>query len=833
MLYQQPEKLRHPLIFYYGHTAVFFVNKLRVARVITDRVDEAVESSCAIGVDEMSWDDLNPAHYKWPTPAQLRAYRARVRALVDGVIATAPLSLPITWESPLWIVLMGIEHERIHLETSSVLIRQLDIKYLRPHALWRHCPFATVPTSAAAASTGEVSDSALVPVPTVAETAAYDAYNARAGAAGSLTTRVVTLPASATLSPARAAASAAAAETDTPANALVSLPGGAVALGKAFDHPAYGWDNEYGRAESTVAPFAASQFLVSNGEYLKFVQAGGYSTREWWCQEGWGFVTYKKAAHPVFWIPVYANGESTAPATADDASAAAAAPAPVTYKYRLMCEEAEMPWAWPVDVTCLEAAAFCRWRHAQSGAAARGVEVRLPTEAEWLHMRAHAAAAGQLTAHTDDQLYWDRAPGNINFEYWASSCPVNLFNHHGSGLFDVVGNVWQHTVSPMAPYPGFKVHPAYDDFTVPTYDNMHNLIKGGAWASTGNEAQTLARYAFRRHFYQHAGFRYIEAAPNSAPVIPEGRIAKEDDPDVTNLVYDHYRDLDLDIINNNSNSNANGNNNNNDSNASSSVDNAAGSMTTDILTTLGVPQYPVELAKAVLNTVRQVQASQSTALPAPRTGRVLELGCAAGRGTFELARAFDLATGVDFTTRIIKVGKELKDSGVLSYDLPEAGSLASFHKIDLTAPAAAPSGLWALREKIDFVQADACNLDGTKFADYDAVVVASGFNALYSPDKLLTTVHSRLRLGGLLFIASDNSWDAATTPVANWLGGYKDSQSGERVEVIDAIAAALGPRFAPVDAAVPAAGLLQARRKRAGQVVITKVEVTAWRKVAE
>ena len=58
--------LRHPLIFYYGHTSCFFINKLNVARLINQRVDADLESMLAIGVDEMSWDDLNEQHYDWP-----------------------------------------------------------------------------------------------------------------------------------------------------------------------------------------------------------------------------------------------------------------------------------------------------------------------------------------------------------------------------------------------------------------------------------------------------------------------------------------------------------------------------------------------------------------------------------------------------------------------------------------------------------------------------------------------------------------------------------------------------------------------------------------------
>ena len=47
--------------------------------------------------------------------------------MVDQVIETLPLSLPIDWENPFWAIMMGIEHSRIHLETSSVIIRRLPL----------------------------------------------------------------------------------------------------------------------------------------------------------------------------------------------------------------------------------------------------------------------------------------------------------------------------------------------------------------------------------------------------------------------------------------------------------------------------------------------------------------------------------------------------------------------------------------------------------------------------------------------------------------------------------------------------------------------------------
>ncbi len=47
--------------------------------------------------------------------------------------------MPIDWNSNMWPVIMGIEHERIHLETSSVLIRQLDLSRVRKQNHWPVC----------------------------------------------------------------------------------------------------------------------------------------------------------------------------------------------------------------------------------------------------------------------------------------------------------------------------------------------------------------------------------------------------------------------------------------------------------------------------------------------------------------------------------------------------------------------------------------------------------------------------------------------------------------------------------------------------------------------
>ena len=61
----------------------------------------------------------------------MRKYRAEVKELITNLIMTLPLKEQITQDDAMWIILMGIEHERIHIETSSVLHRQMPIEFIK------------------------------------------------------------------------------------------------------------------------------------------------------------------------------------------------------------------------------------------------------------------------------------------------------------------------------------------------------------------------------------------------------------------------------------------------------------------------------------------------------------------------------------------------------------------------------------------------------------------------------------------------------------------------------------------------------------------------------
>lgn len=654
--YLRPEPLRHPLIFYLGHTASFYINKLIIAKIITERINPRFESMFAIGVDEMSWDDLNEANYDWPSVAAVKEYRDKVRTLVDGVISRLPLQMPIDWDNPFWAIMMGIEHQRIHLETSSVIIRRMPIERVRQLPLWDICD--------------------------------------ESGTA--------------------------------PQNELLPVAGGKVELGKSREHPLYGWDNEFGVHRFGVEDFQASKYLVSNREYLEFVEADGYRMQDWWTEEGWRWVSFSKAEQPLFWIK---DGKS--------------------YRFRTMTQEIEMPWDWPVEVNYLEAKAFCNWQAKQTGK-----PFRLPTEDEWSLLRD--------SLELPDQPYWDKAPGNINLEYWASSCPVNRFKQ--GDFCDVVGNVWQWTETPITGFDGFEVHPYYDDFSTPTFDTQHNLIKGGSWISTGNEATRDSRYAFRRHFFQHAGFRYVV----SKQPVEQPEAMYETDEAVAQYCDAHFGPDKFGVGN--------------------------------------FPQRLVEICVAALQ-------------DKPKR-RALDLGCAVGRGSFELAKHFDFVSGIDFSARFIRIAYQLQEKGLIHYQLVEEGEIVTYHEKRL-----ADFGLAEAAAKIEFFQGDAHNLK-PQFCDYDLILAGNLLDRLYEPERFLTTIHERLQIGGLLAIASPYTWLEDYTKPHHWIGGIR--RAGEPYTTLEGLHDLLEDRFKRIAAPQDIEFVI---RETARKYQHTVSQLTLWERV--
>lgn len=626
VFYEQPEVTRHPMIFYFGHTATFFINKFMVAKIIDDRINPEFESTFAIGVDEMNWDDMEATHYHWPKVDKVRAYRDAVRSLVDTLITDLPLTLPITQESPWWIILMGIEHERIHIETSSVLHRQLPIEKVKSVTNFPRC--------------------------------------LDQGAA--------------------------------PIKEMISVKGAHVVLGKEKNDPLYGWDNEYGREEVEVKAFKVGKYLCSNGEFLEFVEAGGYKNKKYWDAEGIAFLERSNVTHPPFWIESEGG-----------------------WNYRTMSEIIALPMNWPVDVNYLEAKAYCLWKGEQEKKS-----LRLLSEAEW-YLLYERAGVRDVPAFDDTQA-------NINFSHYASSCPVDRFAF--GEIYDLLGNVWQWTESHMAGLSGFEPHYAYDDFSLPTFDSQHNLMKGGSWASSGNALMKHSRYAFRRHFYQHAGFRIVEGEVLEAE--QEECNIYESDALVSQYCHFQYGENHF------------------------GVENFA----------LKCAEYAMEYAK-------------STPM-----AHALDLGCATGRASFELARGFEKVTGIDFSARFIQVGLDLKNRKEIQFQRVLEGELVAHDTVTLES-----LGYEDIAHNVEFWQGDACNMKA-HFEGYDLIMATNLIDRLYEPMLFLEDVDRRINCGGYLILTSPYTWLEEYTKKEFWLGGYRDAE-GHEVSTLEGLKKALDRKF--------------------------------------
>jgi len=531
------------------------------------------------------------------------------------------------------------------------------------------------------------------------------------------------------------------------------------------------------------------------------VLAGGYRERRWWVSatgddEGWRWASYRNATHPSFWVATrhpdmaaYVGGSPGYPYQKDDASAAAG-DGP-DFKLRTLFAIIDMPWDWPAEVNFHEAHAFLRWKAAGEGGA---VTYRVPTEAEYHLIRGDgvpgagatsgarlppgapagpvastaaalalpgadagrvllpdgsvatgaagaAAEAGLRAAHAEasvDVMMQGAAPGNLNLR-WGSSTPVNMYPPSSTGFYDAHGNVWQYAEDHFAPLPGFEIHYMYDDFSSPCFDGWHTLILGGSWVSTGDQASSFARYHFRRHFFQHLGFRYV-AVPTAAPEPYPGAAT------VTNL-WEGMSTVSNDLTNGYAP-------------AADRVPFPRALVDTD-----NALAYAANLASAAAAAYASHAAGCG---PAKEAARVLLLGCGVGEVAFALAAAgFGAVVGVDAAEAAVRHSRIMQHHAQLEYERVTEGVLTT------TALVRTPAGVD--RSRVTFFNSPLAALtpDAAAGGPFDLVLVNDALCRAVQPLDIVTSLPGIVRPGGVAVVACSNDWDAAVTPRNSWLGGFK------------------------------------------------------------
>lgn len=412
-LYERPIAERHRIVFYIGHLEAFDRNLFDQRLCSLPAFNAELDALFAFGIDPVDGGLPTDVPGDWPSLETFREYGERARSQIDHALAAldfddAHIGSGTQTGSTEQLLNVAIEHRLMHAETLAYMLHQL---------------------------------------PLAQKIAQRDEPNQTARAQSSQVDTLGTLD---TLDKA----------------ATVRVPAGSTLLGMTRESGRFGWDNEFGELRVDVPAFEIDRYMVTNGAYRQFVDAGGYRERAWWTDKDWAWKEAEQIQHPAGWLQREANGE---------------------WILRTMFEEVPLPLDWPVYVSHAEASAYARW-----------IGKALPTEAQW-----------QRAAHGAPQA----ATGNFDFRRWnPQAVDAHPDNVSAFGVEGQFGNGWEWTSTLFDALPGFEAFPFYLGYSANFFDGQHYVLKGGSARTAG----CMLRPAFRNWFqpryqYVYAGFRCVSA----------------------------------------------------------------------------------------------------------------------------------------------------------------------------------------------------------------------------------------------------------------------------------------------------------------------------------
>jgi putative 4-mercaptohistidine N1-methyltranferase len=200
---------------------------------------------------------------------------------------------------------------------------------------------------------------------------------------------------------------------------------------------------------------------------------------------------------------------------------------------------------------------------------------------------------------------------------------------------------------------------------------------------------------------------------------------------------------------------------------------------------LGEMPGPAEAVGFPARLVRELLDADSL----PANARALDLGCAVGGSSFELARACGEVLGIDYSHAFIRAADVLRETGRHAFEKIVEGEIIE------PAVAEVPPEIDCTR--VIFEQGDATNLEAnpkSKVQDpksFDVVLAANLLCRLPEPMRLLERLPALVRGGGQLLLTTPFTWLEEFTPRANWLGGTPEAGRS-----FDALRRVLEPAFA-------------------------------------
>ena len=258
---------------------------------------------------------------------------------------------------------------------------------------------------------------------------------------------------------------------------MVDIPGGIFELG--YNGGGFCYDNELPEHKVFLQPFKIDVAPVTNGEYMEFIEDGGYEDYRYWLADGWELVKEEQWNAPLYWVQEEGRGAN------------------VTWKKKDFRGLNEIDPDEPVvNISYYEADAYARW-----------AGKRLPTEAEWEKAAAWNEELQRKTAYP----WGDQRPlpkhANLLESYLWGPCKVGSYPHGKSyyGCHHMIGDVWEWTSSEYVLYPGFKSK--FSEYTDKWTINQ-KVLRGGCFAT----ATAQIHNSYRNYFKPHerilfAGFR--------------------------------------------------------------------------------------------------------------------------------------------------------------------------------------------------------------------------------------------------------------------------------------------------------------------------------------